>query len=339
MRWLDFPNEQLPVFGLPWFRETTPEVWRLPARLKDVVREPVWNLALQPSGGRIRFATDATSVAIRLRYERHGRMHNMCTVGQMGVDLYADGRYWRTAFPTEAGDLEATYFAETPREQRQLTLYLPLYHPVKVRAVGVDDDATVGPPAPFAVPRPVVFYGSSITQGGCASRGGLSYQAILGRALNIDFVNLGLSGNGRGEPELARALAEIDAAAFVIDFAQNCPTVEELRERYAPFLRVIRDAHPRTPMVCITPILSVSELHSAAARDRLGAMRQVIRDAVAERRQGQDERITLVEGYDLLGPGGVEGFVDGSHPNDLGFQSMADGLMPVIRRVLGLQPA
>lgn len=336
MRWIDFPNEQLPVFGLPWFRETTPEVWRLPARLKEIVREPVWNLALQPSGGRIRFATDATSVAIRLRYERHGRMHNMCTIGQMGVDLYADGRYWRTAFPTEAGDLEVSYFADNPRERRQITLYLPLYHPVKVLAVGVDDGATVERPAPFAVPGPVVFYGSSITQGGCASRGGLSYQAMLGRALNLDFVNLGFSGNGRGEPELARAVAEIDAAGYVIDFAQNCPTVEELRERYAPFLQTIRVAHPHAPILCVTPIFSANELHSAASRDRLTAMRQVIRDAVAERQRGQDARITLVEGYDLLGPSNVEGFVDGTHPNDLGFQAMADGLTPALRRVLGL---
>src|SRR5262249_48346673 len=108
------------------------------------------------------------------------------------------------------------------------------------------------------------------------------------------------------------------------------------RERYAPFLRVIRDARPHTPILCITPIFSVGERHSVASRDRLGAMRQVIRDAVAERQQGRDERITLVEGYDLLGPDGGEGFVDGSHPNDLGFQSMANGLAPVLGRILGL---
>ena len=117
----------------------------------------------------------------------------------------------------------------------------------------MDDNARIEPPAPFAAAKPVLFYGSSITQGGCASRGGLSYQAMLGRALNLDFVNLGFSGNGRGEPEVARAVAEVDASCFVIEFAQNCPTVEELRERYTPFLEVVRAAHPRTPIVCLTP--------------------------------------------------------------------------------------
>ena len=87
MRWIPFPDAQFPVYGLPWFRENAPALWRLPGRLKEVVREPVWNLATQPSGGRIRFATDTTALGIRLRYERFGRMHNMCTIGQMGVDL------------------------------------------------------------------------------------------------------------------------------------------------------------------------------------------------------------------------------------------------------------
>src|ERR1051326_9008683 len=102
MEWINFPDPRLPVFGLPWFTETSPELWRLPARLKERVPPAVWGLSQSPSGGRIRFATDSPSVGIRLRYETHGRMHNMCTIGQMGVDLYADGRYWRTAFPTEA---------------------------------------------------------------------------------------------------------------------------------------------------------------------------------------------------------------------------------------------
>src|SRR5208283_4029197 len=96
---------------------------------------------------------------------------------------------------------------------------------------------------PYALSRPVVFYGTSITQGGCASRSGMSYQAILGRMLNLDFVNLGFSGNGRGEPELAHAVASIDALCFVLDFAQN-NSLESLTQAYAPFLDVIRSAHP-----------------------------------------------------------------------------------------------
>ena len=131
-----------------------------------------------------------------------------------------------------------------PRVERDITLYLPLYMPVKVLGIGVDTEARVAPAKPFALAKPVVFYGTSITQGGCASRPGMSYEAILGRRLNIDFVNLGFSGNGLGEPEVARAVAEIDAAGFVLDFGANHKTGEAMREAYAPFLDAVRARHP-----------------------------------------------------------------------------------------------
>src|SRR5208283_5052762 len=112
---------------------------------------------------------------------------------------------------------------------------------------------------PWALPRPVVFYGTSITQGGCASRSGMSYQAILGRMLNIDFVNLGFSGNGMGEPEMAQAVGDIDAACYVLDFGQNNQKVEALEKVYAPFLATLRAKHPDTPILAITPIYSARE--------------------------------------------------------------------------------
>ncbi len=334
MRWIEFPDPQLPVAGLPWFRENSPELWRLPKRLKGAVREPVWGLATHPSGGRIRFAADTVSLGIKLHYRSVGRMNNMCAVGQMGVDLYVDNVYWKTVFPTEAGDLVGTYFSNLPRKRREISLYLPLYHPVQVLGVGVDEAAMLWPPRPFAVEKPVAFYGSSITQGGCSSRPGLSYQALLGRMANVDFVNLGFSGNGKGDPEVAHAMAEIDASCFVMDFGVNCDSVEACRSVYAPFLAIIREKHPLTPMLCVTPVFATVEMFVPASRDKWSGLRRVIREAVAARRSNGDRRISLVEGADLLGPEGHEGFVDGTHPNDLGFEAMAKGLLPVLRRVL-----
>lgn len=338
-RWIEFPDPGLPVFGLPWFPETTPRLQRLPDRLREQVRAPVWNLAQSPTGGRLRFRTDSSGVEVRLRYERLGHMHNMHRIGQMGLDLYADGAYWKSVYPTEAGETEAVWFTGAPHgTRRQVEIYLPLYHPVELLAIGVADGATIGPSLPFAVERPVVYYGSSITQGGCASRSGMSYQAILGRRLNLDHVNLGFSGNGKGEPELAAAVAELDAAAFVLDFAQNCDSVAAMAAVYRPFMDTIRARHPRTPIVCITPIFTTSELWSDASRERLAGMRQVVRDAVAAVQQRGDATITLVEGPALLGPGEQDGLVDGGHPNDLGFQRMAERLAPTIAQVLGVRP-
>ena len=332
MNWIAFPDDRLEVSGLWWWQETSPKLWRLPPRPQASVPDDVWNLAKQPSGGRIRFATDATKLAIRLHYPSLGYMNNMPRVGQMGVDLYVDGEYWHPVFPTDSQDVEAVYFAGLPAERREICLYLGLYAPVEVVAVGLNAGATIKPPAPFAVSKPVAYYGSSITQGGCASRSSMSYQAIVSRKLNLDFVNLGFSGAGRGEQALANAMAEIDASCFVIDFCQNVPTAEALEQAYAPFLATIRARHHDTPIICVTPIFSTGEVWAGGTR--LADMRTVVRQAVAERKGSGDENIVVVEGYDLLGPDDREGLVDATHPNDIGFASMAAGLEPVLRELL-----
>jgi len=332
--WLEFPHEALWVHGLWWFDENAPELWRLPARLQDKVRGEVWRIGTYPSGGRIRFASDTAALAVRARWETPGNMHNMCAIGRMGIDLFMDGKAWLPVWPEEAGEREFVFFGGAEAKMREFTLHLPLYHAVNVLAVGFTPGAKINPPAPFVVEKPVAFYGSSITQGGCATRPGMSYQAILSRMLNIDFVNLGFSGQGRGEPEMAQAFAEIDASVFVVDFAQNCPTVEELDERYAPFLETVRAAHPDVPIICITPIFSTREVSADERLAQNPAKREVIRRAVTERQEAGDANITLVEGLSLLGETEGHATVDGSHPSDLGFNLMAGRLAPAVESAL-----
>ncbi len=334
IRWIDFPSDEFVVSGLPWFDETSPELWRLPGRMKEVVRPPVWDLATSPSGGRIRFSSDTTALAIRLEYDDLTGGQNLCQIGALGAAVYVDGRFWKPAWGQQTGASDHVIVEGLPREKRSYTIYLPLYHAVRVKAIGVDDEARITAPQDFSVDAPVAFYGSSITQGGCASQAGMSYQAILARMLNIDFVNLGFSGEGRGEPEMAEAFASIDASVFVVDFAQNCPTVDELRERYAPFLEAIRRGHAETPVICITPIFGTPELFEPARRAKLQGMREVIRKAVADRQAAGDKHVTLVEGTSLLSSGDSDGFVDGVHPNDLGFERMAERLAPALRAAL-----
>ena len=336
--WITLPAADIQINGLPWYGENGGDLYRLPVKLKDTYRQPVWELAQNPSGGRIRFRTDSSTIAIRLEYPEPPAMKNMHAFGQSGVDLYADGVYRSTAIANpDSGPgktVEYTYFKEQPRVDREITLYLPLYMGVKVLGIGLDENAHVHAPTPFAVAGPVVFYGTSITQGGCASRPGMSYQAILARMLNLDFVNLGFSGNGKGEPELARAVASIDASLFVLDFAQNNETVDSLAKVYAPFLDTIRSSHPKTPVIVVTPIYSARE--SWSRDERLEGMRELIRSVAAQRIAAGDHHLTIVEGTDLLGPARGDGLVDGTHPNDLGFQWMAEGLSVRIAKMLAL---
>jgi hypothetical protein len=343
LRWIELPSPQFEVNGLPWYSENGGKLIRLPERLKDTFRQPVWELAQSPSGGRIRFRTDSTVLAIRLEYPSPPDDTNMHDYGQTGVDLYVGQVYWGTAVADKNAKpgkvYEHHYFdlPDQPRSEREITIYLPLYMSVKVLGVGVDVQATIRPPRPFALSKPLVFYGTSITQGGCASRPGMAYQAILARWLNLDFVNLGFSGNGKGEPELARTVAAIDAAAYVLDFAQNNRSVEDLQQVYAPFMEVLRAGHPMTPILAVTPIYAASELQGGPSGGRNEGMRELIRSVVARRIAGGDRNIQLVEGTDLLGPARGDGLVDGTHPNDLGFEWMAEGLTIRLANVLGLR--
>lgn len=336
LEWIPSGDPRFEVNGLPFYRENEGRLWRLPARAEGTVPTAVWNLARCPSGGRIRFRSNTEALAIRLTYPSLPGMRNMHAFGQAGVDAYVDGEYLASVAPRGATEVEAFFFRDLESRYREITLYLPLYLGVTVHAIGLVPGSEILPPAPFAIPDPVVFYGTSITQGGCASRPGNSYQAILARSLNLDFVNFGFSGSGKGEPEVARLIAEVTASCFVMDMAQNSPSVEALEAVYLPFIRILRERHPVKPIICITPIYSTTELPGSAVEKNYPAMRDVIRRAVAALSAGGDMNLYLVEGYSLLGPSDGDGLVDGAHPNDLGFQRIADRLEPLIRVTLKL---
>jgi len=343
LQWLPATDSHFVVSGLPFFQENQGKWWRFPQRAEAQVPPAVWRLSRCPSGGRIRFRSDTTALAIRLTYPSLPGMRNMHAFGQAGVDAYVDGQYIASVAPRSATKVEAFFFKNVDKRVREYTLYLPLYLGVDVQALGLEPGASISPPAAFALDKPVVFYGTSITQGGCASRPGMSYQAILGRRLNVDFVNFGFSGSGKGEEEVARLVSEVTASCFVMDMAQNNPSAESLEAVFPPFIETLRARHPDTPILCTTPIYSTSELPGSRNEglypemSRLEGMREVIRRAVRSRIASGDRNIHLVEGYTLLGPDQGDGFVDGVHPNDLGFQWMADGLEPHLRRLLGLK--
>ena len=282
IRWIEFPDSMFEVNGLPWFNENSPDLYRLPKRLENVVRPPVWGLAKSPSGGRIRFSSDCSTLGIQLEYPQLSGMRNMHTFGQSGVDLYTNGIYFGTAIHDKELEAEHFYFKDAPVEKREFVLYLPLYNGVKIKAIGVNPEAVIEKARPFALPKPVVYYGTSITQGGCASRSGMSYQAILSRRLNLDFVNLGFSGNGKGEKELAQAVAEIDASCFVLDFMANNKDAESLAEVYEPFVRIVREKHPEKPIVLVTRIYATAESRSQESRLKIEAKKDVIRDTAAK---------------------------------------------------------
>ena len=327
-----------PLEGKGW-SDTAGAYDRLPARAAGTVRPEVWDLSRRSSGMLARFVTDATTLSARwtLRFEPLAMIH-MAAAAVSGLDLYArrDGR-WRwagVAFAQEVPHNEIRVQAGLAPARREFALYLPLYNGVEQVQIGVPPEAFVAPapPRPADAATPVVCYGTSIVMGGCASRVGMAYPAILGRRLDRPTINLGFSGNGRMEIELAALLGELDAAAYVLDCL---PNLEEplVTERAAPFVRRLREAKPDTPIVLVENVRYQDADFVPARRARFEASNAALRAAYERLRADGVPALHYVEGAALLGDDD-EATVDGTHCTDLGFVRIADAIEPALRAAL-----
>ena len=332
---LAFPEARLTVSGLAWFKEESPALRRLPTLLKATFPPRVWNQAEAPSGGRIRFTTDSLTVAVIARGTTNPPPAHITAIANGGFDLYVDGGYFGSVAPDAKGDIRHQWTVGKTVARREITLYLPLGRPVTLNEILLAPGAVVEPPRPFALAKPVVYYGSSITQGLAASNPGAAYQALLSRWLNVDFVNLGFSGNGFGEPALADVTAEVDAACFVVDYWAN-PTTTVYRDTLPKFIDILRTKHPLTPIIVTGPYYNPSEDQPGDAGARQIEKRVVAREFVAARVKAGDAHIFHVDGLEMLSKAQADGLVDGRHANSMGFYFCAKGLEPHLRRALGL---
>ncbi|WP_428305054.1 SGNH/GDSL hydrolase family protein [Lacipirellula sp.] len=323
------------IAGKGWNKTASP-FDRLPAVAEKAVRPPVWKLSRDSAGMSVEFTTDAGSLAVRwtLLSPQLAKPH-MPATGVSGVDLYVrQGERWQfvaTARPTKFPTNEAMLAVGLGNGEKRYRVYLPLYNGVGSLALGIPQDASFAWDKPDARP-PIVFYGTSITQGGCASRPGMAYPAILGRRLERPVINLGFSGNGRLEPEMADLLAELDPALYVIDpLPNNFP--QQAAQRLPKFLEIIRAKRPTTPILLVGGPRYADSLALAARAERVAAADRVVEKIIQDRLAKGDTQLYFVAGSDLAANGG-DATVDGTHPTDLGFMSMADDLEPAIKNAL-----
>ncbi len=330
LTWIDAAS--LPIEGRGWRDVKTPYD-RLPLRAESVVREPVWRFSLDTAGLLYRLSTDTPELMVRwkLRQEKIAMTH-MPASGVSGFDLYAQdvGRWrWMAAVRAETfPDNTAVLFENLSRQRRELLLYLPLYNGIASLELGIAAES--GLEAASRSDRPIVFYGTSIVQGGCVSRPGLAYPAILGRKLDRPVINLGFSGNGKAEPEMAALLAELDPVMYVVDCLPNLGPEEA--HKLEPFLTTLRQAHPRTPIVCIENVEYTNSWAVPARRNQHQGATRVLRE-IYSRLAPTDSRLHLIAGGGLIGDDG-EATMDGVHPSDLGATRMAGMLEPELRRIL-----
>ncbi|MBT5874708.1 MAG: hypothetical protein HOH43_14925 [Candidatus Latescibacteria bacterium] len=305
---------------------------RFPGRARGSVRDPVWDLSRHSAGMCVRFETDAESIHVRYKLlnERLAMAH-MPASGVSGLDLYAENSdgvdRWVSVVAPESQTIDQAIAQNLADGSRRYTIYLPLYNGVETLEIGVSRDALFSSESPRTEP-PMVFYGTSITHGACASRPGMAFPAIIGRRLRRPTINLGFSGNGQMETEIVELLTELEASVYVIDCLPNM-TPDLVKERSEPLVRQIRGAHPDTPILLVEDrtftnapfIRSQMEVHT----ERRSGLRTAYEELQAEGLTG----LYYLAGDDILGSDG-EGATDGSHPNDLGMMRYADGYEPVL---------
>ncbi len=332
-----FPDPRITVNGLAWWKEE-PKLQRLPERLKAFMPPKVWSLAHSPAGVRLRFRTDSIKLGLVATTGPY-KLAPSPPTAMVGMDVYVDGRYLGSGLPdAETFLLKKEWALGAAVAMRAVEIYLPMGTPATVQEIVLDPGAKLEPAAAYAREKPIVYYGSSITQGAQASNPGVAFPCLLGRWLGMDFINLGFSGNGLGEPALARAVAEIPASVYVIDYWAN-PPPELYEQTFPEFISIIRAKSPETPIVVTGPYYNPSE----ATGSRMGQWqlekRKLIPRLVAEVQRAGDKNIHYVDGFDLISPEQADALSDARHANSYGMFLYARGLEPVLRKVLHLQPA
>ncbi len=304
---------------------------RLPEDIAKTVNTGVYDLHANTAGGRVRFKTDSPYVAIHTKMPGIGKMPHFALTGSAGFDLYIcdeSERYFKTFVPPfniKDGYESIIYFGSS--NMREVTINFPLYSEVSELYIGLSDGAYVGEPKGYKTDKPIVYYGSSITQGGCASRPGNSYESIISRRLDADYINLGFSGNAKGELEIAEYISKLDMSVFVYDYDHNAPTTEHLKNTHQRMYHVIREANPDLPIVLMSrPKFCLSDDEKL----RFAIIKKTYEDAKA----AGDTNIYLIDGATLMALAKDEGTVDDCHPNDLGFASMAKAVGDLLEKII-----
>lgn len=326
--------------GMPLLGTLAPDAsvpyTRLPDSLRNVARKVVWDLGQNSAGLALRFRSDARDINLRWVSADTSYMSHMAPTGSRGLDLYVlgDDSVWTTLGCARPNRHHTRSDAEVMRNMeprmREYMLYLSLYNSVDSIEIGVDSAASVLPPA-VGLPRrgkPIVMYGTSILQGACASRPGMAHTNMVMRGLQHEVINLGFSGNALLDPEIARFMAQADAAIYVIDATTNC-SADLIDRRMETFTGILRAAHPHTPILIVeSPIFPAARFNTRLREGIEDKNRRL--KAIYTRLKEHDSNIYYFAGADVLA-GDNEATVDNTHFTDSGFSAYAGRLMPLIK--------
>ncbi len=322
---------EISIHGLYKTRELR-KYCRMAEDVAQATSKYVADLNYHPSGGRIRFSTGAESIALRFIEESVILYQNMSVQASAGIDVYVSkntGRevYYTTLKPQIDPERDCVHIINLGKGTKEVTLYLPIYNPLNKLEIGLKDGDNISKASPYKDMLPIVYYGSSITQGGASSRPGLAYQARICRECKIDYTCLGFSGSAKGEDPMIDYLASLDMCAFVSDYDHNAND-DELLLTHKKLYNAVRAAHPNIPYIIVgKPDVSINYYNR----------RSIVFETYDSARKNGDKNVYYIDSYMLFGgKDREECTVDGCHPNDIGFSRMTDAIGSVIFRTLGV---
>lgn len=339
--WHEITEPEFAIYGA-FFDEEEDCYLRFPNQIAKQVNDSIDRLNHYTAGGRIRFSTDSPYIAVKAIMRNVGLMSHQPIVGQYGFSLYLNNKFYNTYYPTyadigcdsaknvEYDDIKYIgNYSTNAGDMYDYTLFMPCYGGIKKLYIGLKEGCTLKKHPPYKFEKPIAFYGSSITQGGVASRSGNEYQGYISRWLDTNYLNLGFSGNAKGEQIMADFFASIDASIFVIDYDYNAPTSAHLKATHYNFYKTVRDKNPDAPIVMI------SKPNHGVFRIDDENRRLIIENTYKTALENGDKNVYFIDGRTLLGNEEIDACtVDGIHPNDLGFYRMAVAISPTIDKIL-----
>ena len=309
---------------------------RFPKDYENRLRKDVWDLGQNSAGISIRFRSNASEIVVRWTLLDDNNMDHMASTGIKGVDLYAwvnsRWKYISTA-RVKGKTNEFTLVKAGGTIFREYLLNLPLYDGIESLSIGVNNSAEITLPAEkyLVDKKPLVYYGSSIAQGGCASRPGMAFTNILERALNRSCINMGFSGSGTFDIPVGEAMSEIDAALYVIDCNPNTKT-DLIYERAVALVKLLKQKRPGIPVLLVEGFDYVSGFGDPKESDQ--AKKNIeLKRAYNTLKDSGLKQIYYKKGAGMIGDD-YEGTVDGVHPNDLGMMRMAESLEPAVKKIV-----
>ncbi|MBE6912524.1 MAG: hypothetical protein E7473_08370 [Ruminococcaceae bacterium] len=331
----DIRKPPFKIYGL-YKPETENTFRRLPEDVALATSKAVFDLHANTAGGRVRFSTDSEYIAISCKLPGITHFAHMPVTGVSGFDMYVskggiDVFEKCLTPPWDMTDGYSTIYHFGSRKMREITINFPLYNDVDELLVGLEPDAELGEGAKYRDIKPIVYYGSSITQGGCASRPGNCYEAIISQKLSCDYINLGFSGSAKCEDAMMDYIANLDMSVFVYDYDHNAPDVGYLAATHFKGYKKVREKNPGLPIIMVTAPID----NRAFLENRYFPCREVIMKSYLDARASGDENVYFVDGAAFFNGENTDACtVDGCHPNDLGFLRMADGIGRIIEYVL-----